>query len=311
MRTGTPDWQTDMRILNIGSVNVDHVYEVEHFVRPGETLRGLSYRVFAGGKGFNQSVALARAGAAVLHAGRVGKDAAWLIERLQREGVDTSFLHAGETPTGHAVIQVAPSGENAIVLYGGANQCVTEADVLSALSSCSPGDWLLLQNETSGVAQAIRAAHERGMKIVFNPAPMTPDVRLYPLDMVDIFILNETEAEELTGAKDPGDICAGMRQQFPRAATVLTLGDKGALYSDAGAQYHEPALPVNAVDTTAAGDTFIGYFLAELMRTGSPEKALALGCRAAAVCVTIAGAADSIPARAEVTPEGQTPQRTQ
>jgi ribokinase len=289
-----------MRVLNIGSINIDHVYGVEHFVRPGETHSSLSYHTFAGGKGFNQSIALARAGATTLHAGRVGKDAAWLLQRLEREGVDTSHVAVGEATTGHAIIQVIPDGENAIVLYGGANQLITEADVTSALSSCSSGDYLLLQNETSAVALAIQYAHERGMHIVFNPAPMTAEVHHYPLVFVDVFILNETEAEELTGKAEPEEVRARMRELFPRAATVLTLGSKGAVYFDADSMHHEPALLVDAVDTTGAGDTFIGFFLAELIQTGDPAKALAKACRAAAICVSRLGASDSIPSRHEL-----------
>jgi ribokinase len=290
-----------MRVLNIGSINIDHVYRVDHFVRPGETIRGQSYGIFAGGKGFNQSVALARAGViAVSHAGRVGGEAAWLLRRLEQEGVDTTHVTVGEAVTGHAVIQLAPDGENAIVLYGGANQLLTTADVASAISSCSPGDYLLIQNETGSVANAIQIAHEKGMRVVFNPAPMTADVAQYPLALVDIFILNETEAEALTGETDPAAVCARMRERFPRSATVLTLGSKGAVYFDASSIHHEPALLVDAVDTTAAGDTFIGFFLAELMQTGNPCEALAKGCRASAICVTRAGASDSIPIQDEL-----------
>lgn len=289
-----------MRVLNIGSINTDHVYEVDHFARPGETLVSLSYHIFAGGKGFNQSVALARAGAITLHAGKVGKDAAWLLMRLKQEGVDTTHTVVGDATTGHAIIQVVPGGDNAIVLCGGANRQISEADVTSALSSCTAEDLLLLQNETSSVALAMQSAHERGMRIAFNPAPMSADVHHYPLELVDIFVLNETEAEGLTGETDPADVCAKMRHLFPRAATVLTQGSKGAIYFDADSMHYEPALPVIAVDTTAAGDTFIGFFLAELMKTGDPAKALAQGCRAAAICVTRAGASESIPSRQEL-----------
>lgn len=289
-----------MQILNIGSINIDHVYEVEHFVRPGETIGSSRYSIYAGGKGFNQSVALARAGAATLHAGRVGKDAEWLLQRLRQESINTDFVVVDDAATGHAIIQVVPSGENAIVLYGGANQSITEEDVASALSSCSPGDYLLLQNETSCVAQAIQKSHEKELRIVFNPAPMTSDIHRYPLELVDIFILNETEAEELVGTTDPEDVRVRMRQQYPRASTVLTLGAKGAIYADAGSLHHASALPVDAVDTTAAGDTFIGFFLAELMQGRDPVKALASGCRAAAICVTRTGASDSIPFREEL-----------
>ena len=289
-----------MRVLNIGSINIDHVYGVDHFVRPGETLAASSYSTFAGGKGFNQSVALARAGAATCHSGRVGPNAEWLVRRLGQESVDTTFVLADEVATGHAIIQVVPSGENSIVLFGGANRTITEADVTTALSSCSSGDYVLLQNEISSVPYAIQCAHEKGLRIVFNPAPMSGDVRHYPLALVDIFILNETEAEQLTGRTNPEDIRAIMREQYPRSATVLTRGSKGAVYFDCESELKQPALVVDAVDTTAAGDTFVGFFLAELMHTGDPAKALALGCRAAAICVTRVGAADSIPLRKEM-----------
>ena len=300
VRNNTKLWLTNMRILNLGSINIDHVYEVEHFVRPGETLSSSSYKIFAGGKGFNQSIALARAGAVTCHAGKVGKDADWLIQRLQKEGVNTDCVSVTETATGHAVIQVVPSGENAIVLFGGANQAVTASDVERALSSCAPGDYLLVQNETSAVPEAIRQGRERQLRVVFNPAPMSPAVRSYPLECVDLFILNETEAEGLTGKTDPEDIRAAMLRQFPLSATVLTLGSKGAMYFDTDAVHCEKAPAVKAVDTTAAGDTFIGFFLVALMQEAGPAEALAYGCRAAAICVTRTGAADSIPLRDEL-----------
>jgi ribokinase len=289
-----------MHILNIGSINIDHVYTVDHFVRPGETLASVHYDIFAGGKGFNQSIALARAGVSVRHAGMVGADGTWLLERLQRQGVDITAIAVTTSATGHAVIQVVPTGENAIVLYGGANFAITDAHIAQSVSSCSPGDYLLIQNETSSVATAIRIGRQQGLRVVYNPAPMTPAVRGYPLNDVDIFILNETEAEGLTGETTPDGIRRAMSQQFPRAATVLTLGRQGALYFDALRLLRQPAAAVTAVDTTAAGDTFIGYFLAELMRSGDQGKALALGCRAAAICVTRVGASDSIPDRIEV-----------
>ena len=289
-----------MQIFNIGSINVDHVYAVDRFVRPGETLASSRYEIFAGGKGFNQSIALARAGAATRHVGRIGKDAEWLLAQLAREGVDITHVEVTETATGHAIIQVVPSGENAIVLHGGANQTVAAVDVARALSSCSPGDYLLLQNETSSVAEAIRIGKEHELRVVFNPAPITPAICDYPLELVDIFILNETEADGLTGKTTVEDVRIVMCRQFPHAVTVLTMGSQGALYFDADTQYRQPAIPVEAADTTAAGDTFIGYFLAELMQSGDPAKALSLGCRAAAICVTSAGASDSIPSRKEL-----------
>jgi len=287
-------------ILNVGSVNIDHVYAVDHFVRPGETLASTGYHIFAGGKGFNQSIALARAGAPPRHVGAVGRDAVWLIERLKREGIDIAHLKVTDDPTGHAIIQVAPTGENAIVLHNGANATVSGEDVERALASCAPGDFLLVQNETGAVADAIQRGKRHGLRVVFNPAPMSPGVRDYPLRDVDLFILNETEAKGLTGQNTPERVHAAMAASYPRAATVLTLGREGAVYMDSAGMLRQPGIGVKAVDTTAAGDTFIGYFLAEFMRTGAPAKALALGCRAAAISVTRPGASDSIPGLSEV-----------
>ena len=289
-----------MQILNIGSINIDHVYAVDHFVRPGETIAGNKYNIFAGGKGFNQSIALARAGAATRHAGKVGENAEWLLQRLEKENVEINDVEITKTPTGHAIIQVVPSGENSIVLYGGANQTVNESDITNALEFTSHGDYLLLQNEISSVADAIKKGKKYKLRVVFNPAPMTPDVCNYPLDDVDIFILNETEAEGLTGKTTLEDVRGYMCEKFPQSATVLTLGSKGAVYFNSDIFLRQSADSVEAVDSTAAGDTFIGYFLAELIQSGDPAKALSLGCCAAAICVTRAGASDSIPRRKEL-----------
>lgn len=289
-----------MRVLNIGSVNIDHVYCVDHFVRPGETLASRDYHAFAGGKGFNQSIALARAGVPTRHAGCVGRDGAWLLDRLGSEGVDIAQVRLAEAPTGHAVIQVIPSGENAIVLHRGANALVTVNDVARALSSSSPEDILLVQNETSAVAEAIRAGKERGLRVVFNPAPMSTAALDYPLRDVDLFIFNETEAEGLTGQRTPEALQGALQAGFPGVAAVLTMGARGAAYLDSVGILRHPGIAVQAVDTTAAGDTFIGFFLSEMMRSGSPARALARGCHAAANCITRPGAADSIPLWNEV-----------
>ncbi len=290
-----------MRVLNFGSLNIDHVYAIDHFVRPGETIASHDYQVFAGGKGFNQSLALARGGAAVWHAGKIGQDGLWLKAQLESEGVDVSQITiAPKDPTGHAMIQVNPSGENAIVLHGGANQCVTATEVVTALSSFAAGDYLLLQNEISSISNLISAGAQRGLRVVFNPAPMTPAIRSYPLESIAVFILNETEAAELTGATVPEAIGAAMRQSFPNAITVLTLGRQGAICFQAHDTIYQPAEKVTALDTTGAGDTFIGFFLAQLIQTNDIQQALQMGCRAAALCVTRPGAAASIPRRAEI-----------
>ncbi len=287
-------------VFNVGSINIDHVYNVDHFAQPGETMDSNGYQVFGGGKGFNQSVALARAGGAPRHIGAVGSDGVRLCDRLREEGADTEHVSVVDDATGHAIIQVTPGGENAIVVNSGANHSLTPTGIASALASSSQGDYLLLQNETSSVAEAIKMGHDAGLQVVFNPAPMTPCVQDYPLHLVDIFVLNETEARAITGSSVPLDVVASMRDRFPTAATVLTMGRQGALYADQRRQCRQAAVAVEAVDTTAAGDTFIGYFLFELMQGSGPERALLRGCQAAALCVTREGASDSIPFKEEL-----------
>lgn len=289
-----------MKIINFGSINIDHVYGVDHFVRPGETLESESYRIFSGGKGANQSIALARGGASVLHAGRVGPEGAWIKEKMEENGVDVSLVRVVDAPTGHAVIQVNREGENAIIIYGGANRLFREEEIEGALACAEAGDILLLQNETSGVAELLEKSAGRGLTVVLNPAPMDDVVRSYPLKNVDIFIVNALEGEALTGERAPGAILDVMQRRFPGSRTVLTLGREGVLYGDALQRILVPAPEVEAVDTTGAGDTFIGFFLAELSRGSAIEPCLERAVKASALCVTRSGAADSIPLLAEL-----------
>ena len=289
-----------MKILNFGSLNIDHVYSVDHFARPGETLGARQYRQFAGGKGGNQSIALARAGSEVYHAGKIGQDGLWLRDRLEGSGVKTEFIQVTDKPTGHAIIQVTPDGENCILLHAGANHAITPQDAERVLLNFSPGDCLLLQNEISSVPDILRVASVLGLRIIFNPAPMQPEVNSYPLDVVDILIVNEHEGRQLTGELDPEAVLTGLSRRFPRAAKVLTLGGRGVWFAEGKTRLKVPAVKVEAVDTTGAGDAFIGYFVAEICRRSKVEAALQLACQAAAVCVTRPGAAESIPKRVEL-----------
>ncbi|MFZ1757481.1 MAG: ribokinase [Caldilineaceae bacterium] len=289
-----------MTILNFGSINIDYVYRVPHLVRPGETIASSDYQQFSGGKGFNQSIALARAGAAVSHAGRVGEEGVWLRAQLAAEGAGVEYLEVIDGPSGHALIQVDTDGENAIILFGGANRTFTPDDATAILRHFGPGDWLLLQNEISAMPEILSIAGERGLRVVFNPAPMGPEVLDYPLAGVSIFVVNEVEGEAFTGEKEAEAILAGMRRRFPSATVVLTLGAAGAIYDDGSQRLAVPAQKVEVVDTTGAGDTFIGYLLAGLSAGDDPQTALETATRAAAICVTRPGAAPSIPHRNEI-----------
>jgi ribokinase len=289
-----------MRVLNFGSLNIDHVYQVDSIVHPGETIPSLAYAIHAGGKGANQSMALARAGVRVCHVGQVGHEGEWLRGKLADAGVDVGWLRIVDEPGGHAIIQVDRSGENAIVLHGGANRTVPAELLTEALGSFDVGDWLLVQNETNRVAEAIRAAHARGLRVCLNPAPITPEVRNYPLNLVDCLILNQTEAAGLTGCNAPDAMLEALAALTP-AEAILTLGADGACFRDKGTVRHVPAAHVSqVVDTTGAGDTFVGYFLALRARGKATGEAVAAGCLAAARCVERAGAMDSIPLRGEV-----------
>lgn len=289
-----------MKILNFGSLNIDIVYTVEHIVRPGETISAPARVLHAGGKGLNQSVAAARAGAQVVHAGNIGADGAFLAELLRDAGADVSHLRTLDAPSGHAVIQVDKNGQNSILVCGGANRMYDREYIDAMLSLAEPGDFVLTQNETNEVSYLLQAAHEKGLRIALNPSPMTEEILSWPLECVSLFLVNETEGEAITGKSEPNAILAAMQERFPHAETILTLGSKGAVRSFGGSITRQEAYPVKAADTTAAGDTWTGYYLAGLLRGDPPEYAMRCAAMASSIAVSRPGAAPSIPLRAEV-----------
>lgn len=301
-------------IYNVGSINIDHVYRVPHLVRPGETLTGHSYRQILGGKGANQTIAIARAGGAVRHVGAIGHQDTWILQALSASGADTSGIR--ECPdllSGHAVIQVDDDSENAIVLFPGANGAMPFETISAPLDSAQSGDWLLLQNECAHLEATLKLARQKGLKIALNPAPMTSAVAALKLDDLGLLFVNEGEALDLLAFKErlplseiahtyntPEHLINRLRRHYPHTACVLTLGAKGAMYSNGSAHIVRKAYRVKAVDTTAAGDTFVGYFMAATVRGASPQEALDEAIAAAALCVQKEGASSSIPERAEV-----------
>jgi ribokinase len=289
-----------MKILNYGSLCIDHVYSVPYFVKPGETLSCTNYERHPGGKGLNQSLALANAGADVWHAGLVGNDGIWLKELLAEAGVGTAMIRETDTPTGHALIQVNPVGENCIVICGGANKTVKIDDLDQVFAQCAEGDCLLLQNEISSMPEIMTTAKSKSMQIAFNAAPITNDVLDYPLECVDLFILNEVEAEALSGEQTPERMIKSLINSYPHACVVLTLGEQGATYGDPERIVHQDAFTVKVLDTTGAGDTFTGFFLAGWLDGQTIEQCLEVACKAAAICVTRKGAATSIPSETDI-----------
>lgn len=289
------------KIVCLGSLNLDHVYRLDHFVRPGETLGSESYSVGCGGKGLNQSIALARAGAPVMHAGRIGHDGGILRSALEAAGVDVSLLVEGDVPTGHAIIQVDAKGENAIILYGGANRRITEAEIDAALDAVGDG-ILLLQNEINSLGTILEKAHAQGIRTAFNFAPFDPeDAKTLPLGLLSYLIVNEIEGAGVAGVAEPEAILRTLKERYPGCRVILTLGKAGAAFlGDDGVMVPVPPCPAEVVDTTSAGDTFIGYLFAGLLEGMELKAAMELAGRASAITVSRAGAADSIPFRKEL-----------
>ncbi len=288
-----------MKFLNFGSLNRDIVYSVPHAVLPGETLASTQQEVFCGGKGLNQSLSLARAGADVYHAGCIGDDGVALRNLLKESGVNTEELRTIDGPSGHAIIQVDVKGQNSILLFGGANQQIDRPMVDEVLSKFDAGDYLVLQNEISEIPYILEQAAARGLKVIINPSPFPENWREWPLSAVSYFAVNEIEGALLTGEEEPEAILAAMRRQFPGAHTLLTLGSRGAVYDDGETVHFAGCVDVPVVDTTAAGDTFLGYFFSQL-ETRGPAAALQLASAASAIAISIKGAANSIPKLEEV-----------
>ncbi len=290
------------RIITLGSLNLDFTYQLPKPLEVGETLSSLSYRCGAGGKGANQSIAAARAGAEVYHAGRIGSDGTLLRRTLAESGVKLDFLEEVETPTGHAVVLINDAGDNSIVLYGGANRTIDDAFIDRVTSAAKQGDILLLQNEITNIDHAMEAGKKAGMRVAFNFAPFDPKLAPeLPLSLCDYLFLNRIEAGGIAGKSEVEEILETLARRFPETELVLTLGPEGAIaLTPAGERFHADSPRVEVVETTAAGDTFIGYYLAGILDGLKPGKALERACRAAALCCSRAGAAESIPTRADL-----------
>lgn len=289
-----------MRILNFGSCNIDLVYSVDHILRPGETIAALGVNTFPGGKGLNQSVAVARAGAEVFQAGCIGEDGGLLLQCMHDSGINTKYLRTVDDKTGHAIIQVDKNAENAIVIYGGANARITTEHVDTVLCDFSEGDFLLTQNETCEVPYLIHEAAKKGLQVVFNPSPFNEKIKDINLCDITYLILNEVEAEGLWGTCDAASIQPIIQNLYPHLRVVLTLGKRGAVYFDKDMLCRQCAFQVDSIDTTGAGDTFLGYFVSCISKNHTPKSAMRYASAASAITVSRKGASSSIPTMDEV-----------
>ncbi len=288
-------------IFNFGSLNVDYVYSVDEFVKPGESLAIKSMKEFPGGKGLNQSVALSKAGGQVKHLGFVSSKSKFLTETLKSANVDASLIKEVDETNGHAIIQVNKDGQNSMLIYGGTNQMVSDEYVEKVSAEIEKGDYILFQNETNKTKELIIKAHEKGAVIALNASPMNEVCKNLPLDLVDIFLVNEIEGEEISGESEPQKILDKMVEMFPNSKIVLTLGKDGAYLAFKEERIYQPIVKIGEVlDTTAAGDTFAGYYIAGIYQGKSDKEALLSAATASGIAVTRMGASSSIPSKEEV-----------
>lgn len=284
-------------VYNLGSINMDQIVRLGHFPQPGETITGALLGTNLGGKGLNVSVALQRAGAAPVHIGAVGAGDAEVAAALLGFGIDPAHIAESDHPSGCAYVFLDQGGENSIVVCPGANTAIDPAHVAQALGGAAPGDWLCLQNETNAQAEAAALAQDMGMKVAYMAAPFDPETIMALMGRIDLLALNETEAAQLEAHAGKKVTELGIGQ------VLVTLGAAGAMFNDQGQEHRVAGRSVPVVDTTAAGDTFFGYFLAELLRSDDPVAALALANAAASLTVQTEGAAVAIPTRAAVLAE--------
>ena len=289
-----------MKVLNFGSLNVDYVYQVNSILIPGETQASTDRKIFCGGKGLNQSIALAKAGVTVYHAGMIGEGGEILLETCRENNVNTKFIRQISGPSGHTVIQVDINGLNCILLYGGANRSITREFANEVLEHFEKGDILLLQNEINELDYIIERASQKEMKIFLNPSPYNDNLKKCDLNKVGMFLVNEIEGGQITGEKEPDKILEKFKEMYPKASVVLTLGGDGSMYQDETGICRQNIFKVKAVDTTAAGDTFTGYFIASILDGMKQAEGLRMAAKASSIAVSRPGAAASIPLRDEV-----------
>lgn len=291
------------KVLVFGSLNIDIVYSLDHIVKPGETLLSSALEKNAGGKGLNQASAIARTGLPVYMAGKVGEDGRFLLDTLSSFSVDTTLVDVVPSPSGNAIIERSRDGQNSIILFAGTNREITPDIVEKTLSSFGEGDVLVLQNEINALDEIIERASAKGMYIVLNPAPFDSSVFSLPLEKVNLLVVNEIEGAALAGMnEDEGyeRILKAIMGHYPENEVVLTCGANGAYWGKGEETIFAPAFKVKAVDTTAAGDTFIGYFLASRLLGYSTKESLTYAAKASSIAVTRIGAAKSVPLGEEV-----------
>jgi ribokinase len=292
-----------MKALVFGSLNIDLIFSVDHTVLPGETIGSTGLEKSAGGKGANQAAALAKAGMETSMAGKIGEDGRFLLDLLSSYGVDTSRVLIDKGATGQAIIQLDKKGQNAIVLYPGGNHRITEEEADKALEDFGKGDIIVLQNEILLTAGIMKKARSRGLTVCLNPSPYNGTAESLPLDLADLLFVNEIEGAALASLapETPApEILERLAGRFPASEIILTAGREGAYYGYKERREKGNIVDLPVADTTGAGDTFTGYYIAARAGNYSVREALGFACKAASIAVSRKGAMASIPLKNEV-----------
>ena len=249
-------------------------------------------------------MALARAGANVCHAGCIGAEGEFLRALLNENGVDTGLLRTIDGMQGHTIIQVDSGGENCILLYGGTNRRISDSQIDETLAHFGPGDWLVLQNEVNSLPRIVDAAYARGMRIVLNPSPYEDGLKAVDFGKLSWLLVNAVEACQCSGSDEPERAWDVLHARYPGLSVLITLGSAGSIAHRVTLEgidtLRQPAFETEAVDTTAAGDTFTGYFIGGLAEGRPLAECMRRASMASAISVTRMGAAVSIPKQEEV-----------
>lgn len=295
-----------MKIVVIGSLNVDTTYSLPHIPKEGETILATNKTVQKGGKGQNQAIQMARLGAEVSMIGAVGSDGEGkeLIDGLKQENIDTTGMIVKEGPSGTASIYVNSVGQNNIVVYPGANFKLTKEDIDSKLDILKDADICVMQNEIplDVIYHVLELCREIGITMIHNPAPAVKDFDKKYLSLIDYFVPNETEIELILNREIDSNVEDMAREVLELGCrnVIVTLGSKGSLLVNEEKVHAQKAMLVKAVDTTAAGDSFIGGFVAGLARGFDLERAMEYGTLSSALTVTSPGAVDALPYKKDV-----------
>lgn len=284
-----------MTIFNLGSINIDHTYHLDYFVEKGETLVASDYQIALGGKGANQSVAIAKAKGQVFHIGAIGQADKKFLKLLASCGVNTSYVQELDSPSGHAIVMVEKqTGQNQIIIYSAANRKIKKEQLENALQKANPQDWVLAQNETSLVADFFEMAKQKNLKICYSAAPFIPQQTAKLLPLTDLLVVNEIEITALCEYLD----CKIIDLKIPHL--IITKSDKGISYFGEQGNFDLSARKVKVVNSTGAGDTFLGYLLARISQGWSIKQASEQAIIAASLQISKQGTINAIPSLEEV-----------